>query len=436
MGLEQILFSFDDADFEDKLVRLEAEHSMAGFLKGKADVAESVRKIVERVGRDGDAALSEFGARFDKVELGAGEFAVSREEIKKAHEGLDAELLGSIRKSIENVKKYQAEIFIGDKNAGAGIKYRALRRAALCIPGASAPLPSTVIMTAVPAIVAGVEQVVVISPPRFEGSIHPVILGVCYELGIEEVYRVGGAHAVAAMAWGTETIGKVDIIVGPGNDYVQLAKKEVVGLVKIDSFAGPSDVIIIADDTAKPAWVAADMLSQAEHNPGAAILITTSGEVAERTVCELERQVLLLDRGEVTRECLLKYSAVVRVSDMGEALALCDRFAAEHLEVHCADSRAVAEKVRNAGAIFIGENTPVAVGDYFAGPSHTLPTRQGSRFFSALTCNDFIKSSSLIEYDSGDLKAAAEHVVRLANIEGLTAHANSVRIRIEGGQKG
>ncbi|MHC4123935.1 MAG: histidinol dehydrogenase, partial [Planctomycetota bacterium] len=341
-------------------------------------------------------------------------------------------LIKSIREAINNVRTYQTEIFIGNKNKNQhpGIKYTPIKRVGICVPGASAPLPSTVIMTAVPAQVAGVKEIVVISPPRYNRSIHPVILAVCYELGIYEVYRIGGAQAVAALALGTEAIDKVDKIVGPGNQWVQMAKKEVFGLVGIDSIAGPSEVLIIANEQANPAWVAADMLSQAEHAPGSAVVFTDSDEFAKKVLAELGKQVENLNRSQETIECLLKFSGVVVCNDMDEAIFWANCFASEHLQIQCGDqSREIADKIDNAGAIFIGDYSPVAVGDYWAGPSHTLPTGSSARFFSALSVNDFIKSTSMIEYSKEQLAKSSDDIIRLAEIEGLDAHAKSVRIR-------
>jgi histidinol dehydrogenase len=428
--LQNIVICYQDADFESKVRRLLAEHSMCSFLQSRKELAQSVRTIVEQVGLRGDEAVAEYTEKFDRIKLTPEQFRIPQRDLKKVHKDLDKKLLVSLRKAIVNIRKYQSEIFIGDKNTHPGIRYLPLQRVGVCIPGASAPLPSTVMMTAIPAQVAGVKEIVVVSPPRYQGGIHPVILGVCFELGITEVYRLGGAQAVAALAWGTQTIRKVDKIVGPGHDVVQLAKKEVYGLVGIDSFAGPSDVLIVANEHANPAWVAADILSQAEHDPGAGILVTDSPQLAEKVLAELEKQVSALGRSETTRKCLLAYSGIVVLENMDRVIAWANEFAAEHLQVQCGDqSKAVSEKLVNAGAIFIGSYSPVAVGDYFAGPSHTLPTRQTSRFFSALTSNDFVKSTSIIEYDARKLIDSAEDIIRLAETEGLNAHANSIQIR-------
>ncbi|MHC4960895.1 MAG: histidinol dehydrogenase [Planctomycetota bacterium] len=429
---DSILLNTSDTDYSTRIQRLRTEHSMAEYLKSRTDFAETVRNIVGDVAQLGDVAVAKYTKKFDSVKLDASEFRVAAEDLEAAHESLDQALLKSLRKSIENVRKYQSEIFIGGKNAHPGIRYTPLKRVACCIPGASAPLPSTVIMTAVPAQVAGVKEIVILSPPRYEGSIHPVILGLCYELGISEVYRLGGAQAVAALAWGTETISKVDKIVGPGHDVVQLAKKECFGLVDMDSFAGPSDVLIVANDQANPAWVAADMLSQAEHDPGAGIVVTDSADFAKKVLAELETQCEQLDRAEATEKCLLAYSGIVICENMDAVIEWANDFAAEHLQVQCGDdSKAVSEKLVNAGAMFIGPFTPVAVGDYYAGPSHTLPTRQTSKYFSAVTSNDFVKSTSIIEYTQAQLADAADDIVRLALTEGLDAHAKSVQKRVE-----
>ena len=430
--LEKIFFKTTDVDVEKKIAKLKTEWSFAEFLKTQKNVVDTVRSIVADVGDRGDKAVAQYTNKFDNINFTPADFRVGEKELKAAFDGLDKDLLESLRKSIANVQKYQSEICITSKPAQAGIKYAPVKRAAMCIPGASAPLPSTVIMTVVPAQVAGVEEIVILSPPRHKGSINPVILGLCYELGIKEVYRISGAQGVAAAAWGTETIKKVDMIVGPGNNYVQMAKKEVFGLVKIDSFAGPSDVVIIANADADPVYLAADMLSQAEHAPGAALLITDSQEIAETTLKELDVQLKQLSRVDETRTCLLDSSAVILTKDLAEAIEFANEFAAEHLEIQCGGKSSEIEKqIENAGATFIGENTPVAVGDYFAGPSHTLPTRCTTRFFSALTANDFLKSSSLIQYNAEQLKDAADDIIRIAQTEGLDAHAKSVEKRLE-----
>jgi histidinol dehydrogenase len=416
--------------FERKFSRLH-QTIMKGAAFGFGDERlKTLRGVLCDVIGRGDEAVAEYTEKFDSVKLTPEQFRVSTEERKKAHAEINKKLLASLRQAIANVRKYQSEIFIGDKNIHTGIKYTPIKRVGVCVPGASAPLPSTVIMTAVPAQVAGVEEIAVVSPPRYKGSIHPVILGVCHELGIEEIYRIGGVQAVAALAFGTETIGRADKIVGPGNQWVQTAKREISGFVGIDSVAGPSEVVILADENANPDWVAADMLSQAEHNPGSAILFTTSQEFAQKVLEELKKQVRDLARVKETIECLKNYSAIVVVKQTEEMISFANNLAAEHLQIQCGEkSRQIAERIVNAGAIFIGDYSPVAVGDYWAGPSHTLPTGMTARFSSALSSNDFIKSTSIIEYSKEKLAESADDIIRLAEAEGLDAHAKSVKIR-------
>jgi histidinol dehydrogenase len=392
-----------------------------------------VIKILRDVADHGDQAVAEYTEKFDGVNLTPEQFQIHKTEMKKAYLEIDKNILTSLRQAIDNVRNYQTEIFIGNFEH-PGIKYSPIRRVGICVPGASAPLPSTVIMTAVPAQVAGVKEIVIVSPPRHNSSIHPVTLAVCHELEIEEVYKIGGTQAVGALAAGTETIGKVDKIVGPGNKWVQSAKKNVSGdHVGIDSIAGPSEVLIIANEDANPAWVAADMLSQAEHaEDSSAIVVTDSQQLAKETLAELKKQVKTLQRAAAAKKSLEKFGAIVVVNDIEKAIEMADEFACEHLEIQCGDkSREIAGRINNAGAIFIGSYTPVAVGDYWAGPSHTLPTGMRAKFASALTSNDFIKSTSIIEYDNDQLAQCADDIIRLAEVEGLDAHARSVRIRHE-----
>ena len=431
--LDQILISSSQPDFSEQIKglhrKLLREARFGGFDEDSVVNRQKVLEIVREVDENPDKAVAEFTKKYDGVELKPEQFKVSKEDLKKAHGEIDKGLLKSVRQAIENVKRYQTEIFIGNFKH-PGIKYTPIKRVGICVPGASAPLPSTVIMTAVPAQISGVEKIVVVSPPRYKGSIHPVTLAVCCELGIDEVYRIGGAQVVAALACEKGTIPKVDKIVGPGNKWVQTAKLIVFGGVDIDSIAGPSEVLIIANDKANPAWVAADMLSQAEHAPGRAVVFTDSKELAEKVLDELKKQVKQLDRAKETIECLKEYSKVAVFLNMDDIVEKANDFASEHLEIQCGDkSRAIAEKIDNAGAIFIGDYSPVAVGDYWAGPSHTLPTGTTARFFSALSSNDFIKSTSIIEYDKKMLAESAEDIIRLAEVEGLDAHARSIKIR-------
>jgi histidinol dehydrogenase len=434
--LDKILISSDAQDFSkqiDKLHwRLLREARFGGFDTESEANRQKVLDIIRDVDKRGYEAVREYTNKYDKVNIARERFRVNREDLQKAHKGINKDLLRSARLAIENVRRYQSEIFIGnnpDLSKRPGIKYTPIEKVGICVPGASAPLPSTVIMTAVPAQVAGVKEIAVISPPRHAGDIHPVTLGICCELGIDEVYRVGGAQGVAALV----TIAKVNKVVGPGNQWVQTAKLIDFGYVAIDSVAGPSEVLIIANDQANPAWVAADMLSQAEHDPGSAVLFTDSKHLAGRVLKELKRQLAELGRCERTTRCLLEFGRIVIFKTMDEVVEQANEFAPEHLQIQCGNkSRAVADKIRNAGAIFVGEYSPVAVGDYWAGPSHTLPTGQTAKFFSALSANDFIKSTSIIEYSKEQLAASAEDIIRLAEVEGLDAHAKSIRIRQQG----
>ncbi len=431
--LDQILISSAGADFEKRLKKFRSKMMRAARFAGYgSEENQQVIDILSSVADHGDKAVAEYTERFDGVKLTPDQFRVGRDELEKANREINQDILASLRQAIENVRSYQRDILIDRENLPRGIRYTPVKRVGICVPGASAPLPSTVVMTAVPAQIAGVKEIVVVSPPRHNGSIHPVILAVCCELGIDEVYRIGGAQAVAALASGTGTIGKVDMIVGPGNKWVQAAKKNVAGdYVGIDSIAGPSEVLIIANEQANPAWIAADMLSQAEHAAdSSAIVVTDSEPLAKDVLRELGAQVKELPRTQAAKESLKKFSAIMVVEDMDRAIEIADDFASEHLEVQCGrQSREIAEKIHNAGAIFIGSYTPVAVGDYWAGPSHTLPTGMRARFASALTSNDFLKSISVVEYDQEMLAASSDDIVRLAGIEGLEAHARSVRIR-------
>ncbi|MBN2182542.1 MAG: histidinol dehydrogenase [Sedimentisphaerales bacterium] len=432
--LDKILISSTKSDFEKRLLKFRSNIARAAKSTGFASKEnKQVLDILRDVTKRGDRAVAEYTEKFDGVKLTPEEFLVDKSQMEKAYLEIDKNILASLRQAIDNIKNYQTEIFIGNFEH-PGIKYTPIRRVGICVPGASAPLPSTVIMTAVPAQVAGVEEIVVVSPPSHNGSIHPAILAVCHELAIDEVYRIGGVQAVGALAIGTETIKKVDKIVGPGNKWTQAAKKNVSGdYVGIDSIAGPSEVLIIANEDANPAWVAADMLSQAEHGPdSSAVVITDSRQLAKETLAELKKQLKETKRAEEAKQSLIKLSAIIVVGDIAEAVEIADEFASEHLEIQCGDkSREIAGKIKNAGAIFIGSYTPVAVGDYWAGPSHTLPTGMRAKFANAITSNDFLKSTSIIEYDNEQLAQCADDIIRLAEVEGLDAHARSVRIRHE-----
>lgn len=433
--LDDILITHVEPNFSGLLSRQRNKVCEMATFNPRSDEGKKVAEIIEDVRDRQDEAVRERTREFDGVDLEPDEFRIPARDLTEACEQLadnNAKLLSSIQSAIENVRRYQSGIFIGNKKH-AGMKYTPIKSVGICVPGASAPLPSTVIMTGVPAQVAGVERIAVVSPPRFKGTIHPVILAVCHVLGIEEVYRIGGVQAVAALADGTDHIPPVDKIVGPGNMWVQTAKRMLFGQVGIDSTAGPSEVLVLANDEANPVWVAADMLSQAEHDPGSAVLFTDSHELATAVLGELKRQVQQLSRSARTLRCLHEYSRIAVFGDMDDVVRCANGFASEHVQIQCGkSSRKIADQITTAGAIFVGPYTPVAVGDYWAGPSHTLPTGGGARFSSALTSNDFVKSISLIEYTAEQLAAAADDIIRLAETEGLDAHARSVQLRRQG----
>ena len=409
----------------------------AGLISGDGGDGDSpitsVRRIVADVRERGDAALTAYGERFDHVTLSPEQFRVSAEELARSHAEADAGFLAAARKAIANVRRFaehikpKAPADLVDGGRRMGIRFVPLAAVGAYVPGGRAVYPSSVIMTVAPAQAAGVKRIVVTSPPTGKGSVHPQILAICHELGVKEVYRLGSAWAIAAMAFGTETVPKVDKIVGPGNIFVALAKREVYGYVDIDSIAGPSEVAVIADESADAELVAAELLCQAEHDPGAAILFTPSAALAEAVNVEIEKQLAGLSRREALTESLAKFSALVVTTDLAEAIELTDAFAPEHLSIRTTDPRSVMALVHNAGTTFLGSHTPVAVGDYYAGPSHVLPTGGSARFAAGLSVTDFLRQTSHIEYDAAALAADAADVVKLAEAEGLDAHAASVR---------
>jgi histidinol dehydrogenase len=394
-----------------------------------------VLKICDDVRREGLAALLSYSQKLDRTAVAPADLRVSPDEMEAAHRAADPEFLETIRRIRDNIIEFQRAILHDDREVrrdGVLLKqrYTPLRRAGLCVPGGAAAYPSTVLMTAAPAIAAGVEQICVVAPPTDFGANNPDVQATCWELGVDELYRVGGAHAVAALAYGVHGLPAVDKIVGPGNLFVALAKKHVFGEVDIDSIAGPSEVVVIADETTRPDFAAADMLAQAEHAPGASILVTWSDDVLERTFDELSSQVDRLSRADVTVQSLESFGALVRVRDAEEACELTNLIAPEHLHIATGDAARLAEQIRFAGATFLGNYSPVAVGDYLAGPSHVLPTGGTARWASGLTANDFLRSGSVIEYGEDALRRAAGDVQRMADKEGLTAHRASIDIRL------
>jgi len=396
-----------------------------------------VERICGDVRRQGMAAVLDYSARIDKAQLTAATIRVPAAELAKAHAAADGELLDAVRRVARNIREFQEAILHRDvrlqRPDGYLVqRYRPLDRVGLCVPGGAAAYPSTVLMTAVPAQVAGVEQLAVVAPPTKFGAYNADVLATCHELGITEVYRLGGAQAVAALAYGVEGIPRVDKIVGPGNLFVALAKKHVFGDVDIDSIAGPSEVVVIVDDSTRPEFTAMDLIAQAEHAPGASVLIGWNEKVLDAAVAELSRQLAGVERGDLARQSLEEFGAVILARDADEACALADEIAPEHLHVATANAEQLAEKIRHAGAMFLGNYTPVALGDYAAGPSHVLPTSGTARFASGLSANDFLRTNSILHFTKAGMMRLAPDVQVLATKEGLTAHRASVEIRIEG----
>ncbi|MBW8885309.1 MAG: histidinol dehydrogenase, partial [Planctomycetia bacterium] len=396
------------------------------------------QQVVERICGDarsgGLAAVLNYSKRLDKAELTSETVQVSKGELAGAHAAADPQFLATVRRIRENILEFQRAILHRDvevKRPGVRLtqRYLPLARVGICVPGGAAAYPSTVLMTAVPAQAAGVAEIAVVAPPTKFGANNPDVLATCHELGIREVYRVGGAQAVAALAYGVEGIAKVDKIVGPGNLFVALAKRHVFGEVDIDSIAGPSEVVVIADRSTRPEFAAADMLAQAEHAPGASILVTWDEAMLDATAKELERQVAGLSRCEETIQSLRDFGCLILARDEDEACRITDEVAPEHLHIAIDGAERLLPKICNAGATFLGNFSPVAVGDYAAGPSHVLPTGGTARWASGLSANQFLRSSSVIEYSAKALTAIAPDVMRMADVEGLTAHKASIEVR-------
>jgi histidinol dehydrogenase len=395
-----------------------------------------VERICDDVRSHGLKALLDYAKRLDNAELTGDSIRVSAAELAAAHRSAAPEFLETVRRVRDNVWEFQRAVLHRDvelrPRPGVVLRQRyvPLERIGICVPGGAAAYPSTVLMTAVPAAAAGVQQIVVVAPPTPFGANNPDVLATCHELGIREVYRLGGAQAVAALAYGVQGLPKVDKIVGPGNLFVALAKKLVYGEVDIDSIAGPSEVVVIADETTRPDFTAADMLAQAEHAPGASILVTWSPSVLEATHNELQRQAAGLSRGDLALQSLEAFGALILVRDEDEACRITNLLAPEHLHVAINNAERLLPKLRHAGATFLGNFTPVALGDYVAGPSHVLPTGGTARWAAGLTANDFLRGGSVISYSEAALRDVAPHVQRLADKEGLTAHRASVDVRI------
>ena len=399
----------------------------------------AVADILANVKSRGDDALFEYTRNFDKADINPSNIVVTQEEIDEAYSLVDDKLLDVIRKALVNIRDYHEKqkqySWFDSKPDGTilGQKVTALSRVGVYVPGGKAAYPSSVLMNVMPAKVAGVEQIVMCTPPDKEGKVYPTTLGAAKEAGVDVIYKVGGAQAIAAMAYGTASVPKVDKIVGPGNIYVALAKKAVFGYVSIDSVAGPSEIMVIADETANPRFVAADLLSQAEHDEMAsAILVTTSEELAKKVSAQIDEFLKELSRSEIISKSLENYGYILVADSIDEAIEVANDIASEHLEIVTKDPFNVMTKIKNAGAIFLGEYSSEPLGDYFAGPNHVLPTNGTAKFFSPLSVDDFIKKSSIISYSREALELIHNDIETFAKAEHLTAHANSIHVRFEG----
>ena len=396
-----------------------------------------VNSIIEEVRAKKDEAIFAYTKQFDGADINASNILVTEEEINEAYELVDETLLTVIRKALVNIRKYhekqvQNSWFTTENGIILGQKVTALEKAGVYVPGGKAVYPSSVLMNVLPAKVAGVDKIIMCTPPGRDGKVYPSTLVAAKEAGVDEIYKVGGAQAIAAMAFGTESIPKVDKIVGPGNIYVALAKKAVFGYVSIDSIAGPSEILVLADETANPRNVAADLLSQAEHDEMAsAILITTSQELAEKVSEEVDKLTAELSRKAIIEKSLEQYGYILVAENMEEAIETVNEIASEHMEIVTKDPFHIMTKIRNAGAIFVGEYSSEPLGDYFAGPNHVLPTNGTAKFFSALSVDDFIKKSSIISYSREALEPVYKDIASFAECEQLTAHAKSIKVRFE-----
>ena len=399
---------------------------------------KSVSQILDKVREEGDQALFSYTMQFDHAKIDKSTIRVTDEEIEEAYRLADPSLIQVIKKALGNIRSYhekqmQRSWFDAQPDGTIlGQKVTALQRVGVYVPGGKAAYPSSVLMNIVPARVAGVKEIIMVTPPGKDGKVTPNTLVAAKEAGADVIYKVGGAQAIGALAYGTETIPKVDKIVGPGNIYVALAKKAVYGHVSIDAIAGPSEILVIADETANPRYVAADLLSQAEHDElASAILVTTSMELAEKVSEEIDGFLKELSRAEIIRKSLDNYGYILVADTMEEAIETANEIASEHLEIQTKDPYDVMTKIRNAGAIFIGEYSSEPLGDYFAGPNHVLPTNGTAKFFSPLSVDDFIKKSSIIAYSRDALEKIHTEIETFAKAEYLTAHANSIHVRFE-----
>ena len=403
------------------------------------EFAGSVNEILNNVRNNGNKALFEYTKKFDGADINPSNIMVTKEEIQEAYDSLEnPELVEVIRRSLKNIKEYHEKqkqySWFDSKTDGSilGQKVTPLSRVGVYVPGGKAAYPSSVLMNVIPAKVAGVEQIVMVTPPGKDGKVNPNTLVAANEAGVDVIYKVGGAQAIAALAYGTDTIKKVDKIVGPGNIYVALAKKAVFGFVSIDSVAGPSEIMVIADESANPRYIAADLLSQAEHDElASAILVTTSKELADKVSEWVDIFANKLNRKDIIKKSLENYGYILVADTMEEVIYVANEIASEHLEILTSNPFDTMTRIKNAGAIFLGEYSSEPLGDYFAGPNHVLPTNGTAKFFSPLSVDDFIKKSSIISYSREALAPLSDDIRKFAKAEGLTAHANSIRVRFE-----
>jgi histidinol dehydrogenase len=406
----------------------------ADIALGQGKDTAAVQEILADVAKRGDAAVVDSSRKFDDPNFSADQIRVKPAEMADAARRIPPELMSALRRSIAQVREYQKAFLPDDpprlERAGVslGMRFTPMDSAGLYFPGGKASYPSSLIHLAVPAQVAGVKKIAVATPPSKYGR-SDLVLAAAHELGLTDVFRAGGAAAIAALAFGTQTIPAVDKIVGPGNKYVQLAKRALAGCVGIDGFLGPSEILVLADESASPAFIAADLIAQAEHDPGSCFLLTTSETLAKDVVAEIEKQGRVLSRLPALEKALRDWSAVIIGNSMDELIELADRFAAEHVNVQTKDDEAVLKKLKHAGAVFLGRYSPVAAGDYVAGPSHCLPTNTTGRFTGGISVYEFLKRSSVVRYEASGLSADADAIIRMAEAEGLDGHAASVRVR-------
>lgn len=416
---------------QDYIERIMSRNNIAS-----KEINKKVEEILVNVKIRKDKALVEYTERFDGVLLE--EFLVSKKEIEKALNNIDQDLKEDLIRAKENIQRYHEEqlrssYFIEeDEDILLGQLIRPIEKVGVYVPGGKAAYPSTVLMNALPAKIAGVKEIIMITPPNKEGTIKDSLIVAASIAGVDKIYKIGGAQGIAALAFGTETIPKVDKITGPGNIFVATAKKQLAGYVGIDMIAGPSEIMIIADKKANPRYIAADLISQAEHDEMAASILVTDWEpMADQVLVELRSQVELLERKDIIKKSLKDYGAIIITSSLKESIEIANEIAPEHLEILTEDPFKIYKDIKNAGAIFLGEYSPEPIGDYFAGPNHTLPTSSTSRFSSPLSVDDFIKKTSLIYYSREALMKSKESIIRIAEEEGLTGHANSIKIRFE-----